>query len=92
MVIHENMHVFMYFLHTSSHNIIVEKAPSAPVTSDSCLLPRAVSDVLTNLKGIATEMGSELDRQNDQLGRLETKVDVNTGHLAQANRRIKRQL
>ena len=52
----------------------------------------AVSDVLTNLKGIATEMGTELDRQNDQLGRLETKVDVNTGHLSQANRRIRKQL
>ena len=54
--------------------------------------PRAVSGVLTNLKGIATEMGTELDRQNDQLDRLDKKMDVNTGHLAQANYRIRRQL
>lgn len=53
---------------------------------------RAVGDVLTNLKGIATEMGSELDRQNDQLDRLNKKAAVNTTHLDQANSRIRRQL
>ena len=53
---------------------------------------RAVSDVLTNLKGIAGDMGGELDRQNDQLDRLNKKMDVNTTHLEQANTRIKRQL
>ena len=55
-------------------------------------LPRAVSDVLSNLKGIATDMGGELDRQNDQLDRVNKKTDVNTTHLEQANSRIRRQL
>ena len=52
----------------------------------------AVSDVLTNLKGIAGDMGGELDRQNNQLDRLNQKMDVNTTHLEQANYRIRRQL
>lgn len=53
---------------------------------------RAVSDVLGNLKGIASEMGGELDRQNKQLERIDRKADVNVGHLDQANRRIRNQL
>lgn len=53
---------------------------------------QAVSDVLSNLKGIATDMGGELDRQNDQLDRVNKKTDVNTTHLEQANSRIRRQL
>ena len=53
---------------------------------------RSVSDVLTNLKGIAGDMGEELDRQNTQLDRLDKKMDVNTTHLEQANFRIRRQL
>lgn len=55
-------------------------------------LSRAVSDVLGNLKGIAGEMGGELDRQNKQLERIDRKADVNVGHLEQANRRIRNQL
>ena len=51
-----------------------------------------MSDVLTNLKGIAGDMGEELDRQNTQLDRLDKKMDVNTTHLEQANFRIRRQL
>ena len=53
---------------------------------------RAVSDVLTNLKGIATDMGSELDRQNVQLDRINQKAEVNSSHLDQANYRIRRQM
>ena len=53
---------------------------------------RAVSDVLTNLKGIASHMGSELDRQNDQIGRLGNKMDANEIHLQTANKRVKNQL
>lgn len=53
---------------------------------------QAVSDVLGNLKGIATEMGGELDRQNKQLERVDRKADVNVVHLDQANRRIRNQL
>ncbi len=44
------------------------------------------------LKGIATEMGGELDRQNKQLDRIDRKADVNVAHLDQANRRIRNQL
>ena len=51
-----------------------------------------VSDVLTNLKGIASHMGSELDRQNDQIGRLGNKMDANEIHLQTANKRVKNQL
>lgn len=56
------------------------------------IFSRAVSSVLTNLKDIAGDMGSELDRQNHQLDRLNNKMDVNTVHLEQANYRIRRQL
>ncbi len=56
------------------------------------LLCRAVGDILGNLKGIAEDMGSELDRQNKQLGRINKKTDVNTTHLDQANSRIRKQL
>ncbi len=48
--------------------------------------------MLGNLKGIAEEMGGELDRQNKQLDRVNKKADVNTAHLDQANSRIRRQL
>lgn len=53
---------------------------------------RAVSNVLTNLKGIATDMGTELDRQNNQLDRINVKADANIVHLENTNRRIARQL
>ena len=53
---------------------------------------RAVSDVLTNLKGIATEMGSELDRQNGQVDRLGNKMDANQVHLDRARKRVNNQL
>lgn len=53
---------------------------------------RAVSDVLTNLKGIAEDMGGELDRQNVQLDRINQKAEVNSSHLDQANYRIRRQM
>ena len=58
------------------------------------LLPmcRAVGDILGNLKGIATDMGGELDRQNKQLDRINKKGDVNIVHLEQANSRIRKQL
>ena len=56
------------------------------------MLCRAVSHVLTNLKGVATEMGTELDRQNKQLDRINVKADANITHLESTNRRIARQL
>ena len=62
------------------------------VSCFDCASSRAVSDVLGNLKGIATEMGGELDRQNKQLERIDRKADVNVVHLDQANRRIRNQL
>ena len=53
---------------------------------------RVVGHVLGNLKGMAQEMGSELDRQNDQIERIDKKAGVQDNHLKQANRRIQRQL
>ena len=52
----------------------------------------AVGGILDNLHGIATDMGDELDRQNNQLGRINKKADVNVGHLGSANQRMRRQL
>ncbi|XP_065882568.1 synaptosomal-associated protein 23-like [Dysidea avara] len=53
---------------------------------------QVVGHVLGNLKGMAQEMGSELDRQNDQIERIDKKAGVQDNHLKQANRRIQRQL
>jgi len=50
---------------------------------------QAVSDVLGKLKGIGTEMGNELDRQNQQLDRINRKGDVNIAHLDQATGRTR---
>ena len=52
----------------------------------------AVGGILDNLHGIATDMGDELDRQNNQLGRINKKADVNVSHLGSANQRMRRQL
>jgi len=48
--------------------------------------------VLGNLKGMAQEMGSELDRQNNQVERIDKKTQVQNMHMKQANQRIKGQL
>ena len=56
------------------------------------LLYRVVGDVLGNLKGMAQEMGSELDRQNKQIDRLDKKAQIHDIHLKQANQRIRQQL
>ena len=53
---------------------------------------RSVGNILDNLHGIAVDMGDELERQNQQLGRINDKADLNVEHLGQANRRMKRQL
>jgi len=53
---------------------------------------RAVADVLGNLKGIAQEMGNELDRQNKQLDRLNDKVQTQDDRITPLNKRIRRQL
>lgn len=52
-----------------------------------------VSGIVGNLKGIAEEMGGEIDRQNEQMDdRIALKVVVNSAHVEEANRRIKRQM
>lgn len=56
------------------------------------ILCRVVGGVLGNLKGMAQEMGDELDRQNKQIDRLDKKAQVHDVHLKQANQRIRRQL
>ena len=48
--------------------------------------------MLGNLKGLAQDLGDELDRQNEQIGRLDKKAQVHDIHLTQANQRIRRQL
>ena len=48
--------------------------------------------MLGNLKGMAQEMGSELDRQNNQVERIDKKTQVQNMHIKQANQRIKGQL
>lgn len=48
--------------------------------------------MLGNLKGMAQEMGSELDRQNNQVERIDKKTQVQNMHMKQANQRIKGQL
>jgi len=53
---------------------------------------RVVGHVLGNLKGMAQEMGSELDRQNGQIERIDKKTAVHNIHIKQANQRIERQL
>ena len=55
-------------------------------------LARAVGNILDNLQGIAVDMGDELERQNDQLGRINQKAAVDATHIGQANRRIQNQL
>ena len=62
------------------------------ITNHILLLYRVVEGVLGNLKGMAQEMGGELDRQNKQIDRLDKKAQVHDVHLKQANQRIRRQL
>ena len=40
------------------------------------ILDEESSAVLSNLKNMASDMGTEITRQNDQLGRINTKVSV----------------
>ena len=53
---------------------------------------RVVKGVLENLKGMGQEVGSELDRQNKQIDRLDKKAEVYDIHLKQASQPICRQL
>ena len=62
------------------------------ITIHVLLLYRVVEGVLGNLKGMAQEMGSELDRQNKQIDWLDKKAEVHDIHLKQANQCIRRQL
>ena len=51
-----------------------------------------VDRLLDNMKNIAGDMGDELDRQNDQLGRIEKKTVANEEHIRVANYRVAKQL
>ena len=44
------------------------------------------------MKGIAQDMGNELDRQNKQIDRLNTKVHNQDDNLTSFNKRIRQQL
>ena len=56
------------------------------------ILYRAVADALRSMKGIAQDMGNELDRQNKQINRLNTKVQNQDDNFRPINQRIQRQL
>ena len=62
------------------------------VTKHICIILRAVANVLGNLKGLAQDMGNELDRQNKQIERLNYKAQVQNDHIIPINQRIRRQL
>ena len=47
-----------------------------------------MSKVLDNLEGIATEMGSELERQNEDLEELNDKAEDTEGHLVHSTHRL----
>jgi len=47
-----------------------------------------ISAIVGRLKGMATGMGSELDSQNQQLGRMAQRSDQTSAHLAHSNKRI----
>eukprot|EP00117_Sycon_ciliatum_P037446 scpid88622/ scgid28011/ Synaptosomal-associated protein 25; Super protein; Synaptosomal-associated 25 kDa protein &gt; Synaptosomal-associated protein 25; Synaptosomal-associated 25 kDa protein &gt; Synaptosomal-associated protein 25; Super protein; Synaptosomal-associated 25 kDa protein &gt; Synaptosomal-associated protein 25; Super protein; Synaptosomal-associated 25 kDa protein &gt; Synaptosomal-associated protein 25; Super protein; Synaptosomal-associated 25 kDa protein &gt; Synaptosomal-ass len=49
-----------------------------------------VSSMLGNLKNMALDMGNELERQNDQLDRINTKADSNDVRLSMANDQAQR--
>lgn len=59
-------------------------------TQEFIFISRAVSDVLVNLKGIASEMGNELDRQNVQLDNINGEVNKDAIHLDQGITRMQR--
>ena len=52
----------------------------------------AVASVLGNLKGVAQEMGNELDRQNKQLDRINDKTETQNANVTHINQRIRQQL
>ena len=64
---------------------------SFSVCDDIELFNRVVEDVLGNLKGMAQDMGGELDRQNKQIDRVDKKTQLHDIHLKQANQRIQQQ-
>lgn len=47
-----------------------------------------MSKVLDNLGGIAVEMGSELDRQNKDLEKLNDTAEDTEGHLVHSTHRL----
>lgn len=49
----------------------------------------AVSDILGNLKNMAVDMGNEIDAQNNQIDRLNTKSEANKDRIEQADKRAK---
>nr|XP_032811739.1 synaptosomal-associated protein 23-like [Petromyzon marinus] len=44
-----------------------------------------IGDIIGNLKGMALNMGNELDQQNTQLERLNEKAELNTSRINQSN-------
>ena len=46
----------------------------------------AVGDITAQLKNMALDMGNELDRQNDQIGRMNDKAEANRERIQKADR------
>jgi len=53
---------------------------------------QAVGNVLGNLKNMAADMGSEIDRQNKNLDRINVKTNITDGKIGAANKRTEKLL
>ena len=51
-----------------------------------------ISKGVTTLKGLATEMGAELENQSDLIGRIEVKIDKADENIVNLNSKMKNAL
>ncbi|XP_024910795.1 synaptosome associated protein 23.1 isoform X2 [Cynoglossus semilaevis] len=53
---------------------------------------QTVGDIVSNLKNMAVDMGSEIDKQNKQIDRITDKADMNKVRIDEANQRANKLL
>merc|ERR1712241_245993 len=53
---------------------------------------QAVGSILGNLKNMAADMGTEIDRQNKNLDRINVKTNITDGKIGAANKRTEKLL
>ncbi len=53
------------------------------------VVPGAMSEGMTKLKSLALGLGDEIERQNDQLDRIEAKTDKGDIQIRDKNRQMK---